>query len=66
MTKNNFFSLLYKKNIAEGDSDYNKIIIAEALYRLKLFELKPCSCMKCQEDKKKLEEFINKKLKDLK
>ena len=64
MTKNHFFSTLFKKNINKGESDYNSLVIAEALYRLKIFEIRNCSCMKCQDNKKKLEEYINKKLKD--
>ena len=64
--KNHFFSTLFKKNITKGDSDYDTLVIAEVLYRLKIFELRNCSCMKCQDDRKKLEEYINKKLKDVK
>ena len=54
MGKNDFFSTLYKKNINKGEPDYNSLVIAEALYRLKIFEIRNCSCMKCQEDRKKL------------
>lgn len=65
MVKNHFFSTLFKKNINKGEPDYNALVISEVLYRLKIFEIRNCSCMKCQDDRKKLEEYINKKLKDM-
>jgi len=62
MAKKEFYSQLFKKTIKADDPEYAVKVLAEALYRLKEYEEKNCSCMHCQESRKKLKDFVDKKL----
>jgi hypothetical protein len=61
MAKKEFYSQLFKKTIKTDDPEYSAKIMAEALYRLKEYEGKNCSCMICQNSKQKLKEYVEKK-----
>jgi hypothetical protein len=61
MAKKEFYSQLFKKIIRADDPDYSTKVLAEALYRLREYEMRNCSCMICQNSKQKLKEYVEKK-----
>ena len=58
MARKQFYSQLFKKTIEADDKEYKVKVLAEALYRLKEYEVRNCSCMICQSTKQKLKEYI--------
>jgi hypothetical protein len=66
MRKKSFHSLLFRKTIEPGDKDYWQKYYAEALYRLRDLEERNCSCLKCRQDREKLEDFVKTKKEILK
>jgi len=61
MAKKEFYSQLFRKYIKIDDSEYSAKVMAEALYRLKEYEGKNCSCFYCLTSKQKLIEFVEKR-----
>lgn len=61
MAKKEFFSKLFKKTIKTNDPEYSERVLAEALYRLREYEEKNCTCMICQNSKQKLKEWLEEK-----
>ena len=61
MAKKEFYSQLFKKLIKNDDPEYSSKVLAEALYRLREYEERKCSCMMCQDSKLKIKEFVEKK-----
>jgi len=58
MPRKSFFSRLFKKQINTDDSEYEKLVYAEALY--KYFEItnKHCDCWECKQKKEKLHKYL--------
>ena len=65
MAKKEFYSQLFRKYIKIDDPEYSSKVLAEALYRLKEYEGKNCSCFYCLTSKQKLKEFVEKKFENL-
>ena len=63
MARKEFYSQLFKKIIKTDDPDYSSKVLAEALYRLREYEEKKCTCMICQNSKQKLKDYVGKKFK---
>lgn len=61
MARKEFYSQLFKKTIKYDDPEYSERVLAEALYRLREYEEKKCSCMICQNSKQKLKEWVEEK-----
>ena len=60
MQKKLFYSRLFRKNILSEDSEYWYKVLAETLFRIDYLEEKNCSCMECNRQLNKLEEFLPK------
>lgn len=61
MSRKEFYSQLFRKIIKVDDQEFTAKVLAEALYRLKEYEEKNCSCFQCQCSKHKLKEFVDNK-----
>ena len=58
MVKKAFHSQLFRRKIEVSEPDYWAIVYAETLYRIKDLEIQNCSCMKCNQDLDKLNDFL--------
>jgi len=59
MKKKAFYSQLFRRDISVNDKDYWSVVYAETLYRIKELEVKNCSCMDCNQDLDKLNNYLN-------
>ena len=61
MAKKEFYSQLFRKHIKIDDPEYSAKVLAEAMFRLREYEVRNCSCMICQNSKQKLKEYVENK-----
>ena len=63
MNKDKFYSELFRREIHKSEPEYEIKILAESLYRHYRLEKDKCSCMKCQENLKKLQGYLSRNIK---
>lgn len=60
MIKKRFYSQLFERYIDKNENDYNAIVKAELLYRIRELEKKNCTCFQCQTDLEKYQNYYEK------
>jgi hypothetical protein len=60
MRKKKFHSRLFARNIEKSEKDYEAIVKAELLFRIKDFETKNRSCMACRDELQELKDYYQK------
>ncbi len=60
MRKKRFHSRLFARYIEISENDYEAIVKAELLFRIKDLETKNCSCMACRDELKVLKDYYQK------
>ncbi len=60
MKKKSFHSNLFNKTINQDSIDYNPIVKAELLFRIKELERENCSCFECTDNLEKFRKYYDK------
>ena len=58
MYKKDFHSQLFGKKIEKADPEYDAIVYAETIFRIRALEEKHCYCMTCQNELSKYRAFL--------